>query len=325
MKIGYMGFGAWGCALVNVLAKKGHHITIWARDFEKAKQRHGHLGAFSLPDTCRFTDNLKEALHDADVWVESVTSRGVRAMCEHIRDLQLPLRPLIFTSKGIEQATGFILPDVAESVFEEECVLGMLSGPGYAEEIIQGKPTSVVGASSTPGASQMISAIFTTDTFRVYPNPDMRGVALGGALKNIYAIACGISDGLGYGHGARAGLMTRGLHEMVKLACILGCSMETLYGLSGMGDVFLTCSSLLSRNYRFGDFLAKGLPVQEAIKAVGSAVEGYYTCLSAYELKTRYQIHMPIMEVLYRILFEALPVKQALPLLMHRMIKEEAL
>lgn len=329
MKIGYMGFGAWGYALATLLAKKGHEVTIWARNIEQLDRRHAHLrptlSMRDLPKNCHLTDHLQEALDGAEVWVESVTSRGVRPLCEQIHALKVPLRPLVFTSKGIEQATGFILPDVAQSVFGEQCTLGVISGPGYAEEIVQGLPASVVAASATPGWSQTISALFTTDTFRVYPNSDMRGVALGGALKNIFAISCGISDGLGYGHGARAALMTRGLHEMVKLALFLGCSIETLYGLSGMGDLFLTCSSPLSRNYRFGDFLAQGLTVSEAAQAVGSAVEGHYTCLSAYELSQRHQVKMPITEVLYRILFEELPVKQALPLLMHRMIKEESL
>lgn len=318
MKIGYMGFGAWGRTLALLLAKNGHDVTVWARDFSSND---------SLPETgtCKFTTHLREALDDAEVWVESVTSKGARILCEQIHGLQIPLRPLIFTSKGIEQTTGFILPDVAESVFGKGCILGLLSGPGYAEEVIQGLPASVVAASSTAGFSQTISALFSNDTFRVYPNSDMRGVALGGALKNIYAIACGISDGLGYGHGARAALMTRGLHEMVKLACFFGCSIETLYGLSGMGDLFLTCSSVLSRNYRFGHFLAKGCSVEQATDQVGSIVEGHYTCRSAYKLKSRHHIKMPITETLYRILFEGLDVTQALPLLMQRMIKEETL
>ena len=322
MKIGYMGFGAWGCALATLLARKGHEVTIWVRSSEQLDGREAHLRALQ---GCRFTTDLREALDSAEVWVESVTSRGVRPLCQQIHSLQIPLRPLIFTSKGIEQTTGFILPDVAESVLGKGCILGVLSGPGYAEEVIQGLPTSLVAASSTPGWSHIVSTLFTSETFRVYPNSDMRGVALGGALKNIFAIACGISDGLGYGNGARAALMTRGLHEIVKLALFFGCSIETLYGLSGMGDLFLTCSSLLSRNYRFGNFLAQECTIQQATGQVGSVVEGHYTCLSAYELSRRHHINMPITEALYRILFEGFPVKKALPLLMQRMIKEEAL
>lgn len=316
MKIGYMGFGAWGQALVTLLAKKGHTLTIWAREAPSSDL---------LPSTCQFTSDLKEALDHADIWVESVTSKGVRSLCEQIKQLDIPLRPLVFTSKGIEQTTGFILPDVAESVLGKECPLAVLSGPGYAEEVMKGLPASVVAAGCTSELSKTISTLFTSETFRVYPNSDMRGVSLGGALKNIFAIACGISDGLGYGNGARAALMTRGLHELVKLALFLGCSVETLYGLSGMGDLFLTCSSPLSRNYRFGDFLAQGATIEEATEKVGSVVEGHYTCRSAFQLSERHHIKMPITETLYRILFEGLPVKQALPLLMQRMIKEESL
>lgn len=316
MKIGYMGFGAWGQALASLLVKNGHSLTLWARETPNKDL---------LPPTCQFTPHLKEALEDTEIWIESVTSKGVRPLCEQIKTLNIPLRPLIFTSKGIEQTTGFILPDVAESVLGKNCQLGVLSGPGYAEEIMKGLPASVVAAGSHQELSKTISLLFTSESFRVYPNSDMRGACLGGALKNIFAIACGISDGLRYGNGARAALMTRSLHEMVKLALYLGCSVETLYGLSGMGDLFLTCSSPLSRNYRFGSFLALGHSIETATEKVGSVVEGHYTCRSAYELSKRHQIKMPITETLYRILFERLPIKQALPLLMQRLIKEENL
>jgi glycerol-3-phosphate dehydrogenase (NAD(P)+) len=234
--------------------------------------------------------------------------------------------PLIITSKGIEQDTGLILPDVAIEVFGERFrpLVGVLSGPGYASEVIQGLPTSVVASGYSASVIQTICDTFATENFRVYPNSDVRGVAFGGSLKNIIAIACGIADGLSLGNSAKAALMTRGLHEIRKLAVACGCKAETLNGLSGMGDLCMTCSSPLSRNYRFGNIIAKGTSPAEAHREIKMVVEGAYTCLSALQLSAKYNVRMPITDTVYKILYEQLKPRDAVMLLMKRPIKEES-
>jgi glycerol-3-phosphate dehydrogenase (NAD(P)+) len=234
---------------------------------------------------------------------------------------------LVITSKGIEQNSEKILPEVAVEVLGEEArpLVGILSGPSFASEVIQGLPTSVVASAYNPDDMRLIAETFTNASFRVYPNSDVKGVAFGGALKNIIAIACGISDGMGFGWSAKAALITRGLHEIRKLAVACGCKAETLNGLSGLGDLCLTCTSSLSRNYRYGQKLAKGISPQEAKKEIQMVVEGAYTCLSALQLSQKNQIPMPISETVYNIIYKGMQTKEAVAKLMQRTIKEEHL
>ena len=203
--------------------------------------------------------------------------------------------------------------------------IGFLSGPGFAQEIIRGLPTSVVGSAYDPETIKLVCETFGTQSFRVYPNSDILGVALGGALKNIIAIACGISDGLKFGNSSKAALMTRGLHEIRKLAVARGCKADTINGLAGMGDLFLTCSSSLSRNFRFGELITQGLSSTEALKKIGMAVEGAYTCVSAIQLSKTLNIPMPITEMVYMIIYENLKPADAVSMLMQRTVKEEHL
>ena len=235
--------------------------------------------------------------------------------------------PFVITSKGIEQNSGLILSEVAIEVFGESSrpMIGYLSGPSYAKEVIASLPTSVVATSYNTQVMHTICDAFKTNTFRVYPNADVRGVAFGGALKNIIAIACGIADGLQYGYSSKAALVTRGLHEMCKLAVAKGCEPSTLYGLSGLGDVYLTCSSPISRNFHFGQLLASEIPAQQALKQIEMVVEGAYTCVAALQLSHELNIPMPITEMIYKIIYENLKAKDAVGLLMQRAIKEEHL
>lgn len=303
----------------------------WTRDPEFAellqkKRVHPFLTGFTAPQNWRVTSNLAEALQGIDVLVESVTSKGIRPVFEQVKEVGLPDCPIAITSKGVEQNSGLILPDVAIEVLGEpwRARVGALSGPGYAQEIFQGLPTSIVATAYSPEVMHFLSELFTTAVFRVYPNSDVRGVAFGGALKNIIAIACGISDGLNYGQGSKSALMTRGLHEMRKLGVALGCKVETFYGLSGMGDIFLTCSPM-SRNYRFGLLLAQGKSPGEAQKEIRMVVEGTYTCVSALQLSQQYRIPVPITESVYDVVFKGLPPVEAVGRLMARSIKEEHL
>lgn len=332
MKIGYLGAGAWGFCLASLLASKGNEVVSWMKSRELAEHlnrhhEHPHLAGHRALGNMRFTTNMAEALQDADMIVEAVTTAGLRPVFEAVAKLQVPASPIVITSKGIEQNTGLILPDVALDVLGENVrpQIGILSGPSYAQEVIRGLPTSVVGAAFEQETMSKICEAFTTASFRVYPNADIKGVAYGGALKNIIAIACGISDGLNLGYSSKAALMTRGLHEIRKLAIAKGCKPETLSGLSGMGDVCLTCGSLVSRNCRFGYLLAQGMAPKEAEEKIEMVVEGSYTCVSALQLGKQLNVAMPITEMVYKIIYEEMPPIDAVKALMQRTIKEEHL
>lgn len=329
MKIGYLGAGTWGFALAIVLANNGHKVILWARDPKRANELqktrlHPKLPPVEAPKSIQFTSNLKEALQGAEVIVESVTSSGIRPVFEKIGPVNVPV---VLTSKGIEQGTGLLLPEVVSSIWgvTESPLIGALSGPSHAEDIITNAPTSVVCTAYDPAVMKMIQELFTTPTFRIYPNSDILGVCFGGAMKNIIAIACGIADGLGCGDNTKAALMTRGLHEIRKLCVVKNCKPGTLNGLSGMGDLCVTCMSGHSRNYRFGRLVAEGFSPEGARQKIGMAVEGVYTCVSARELGMKHQIPLPITEVTYQIIYDGLDPREAVKLLLQRAIKEEHL
>lgn len=331
MKIGYLGAGTWGFCLASLLASKGHEVISWTKSIDLAErlndnQEHPHLTGNKRLPNMRFTTDISEALEHAEIIVESVTAAGLRPVFEMIQHLKFQC-PIVITSKGIEQNTGLILPEVVIEVLGKNIRdrVGFLSGPSYAQEVIRGLPTSVVGSAFNYDVMLKICETFTTNTFRVYPNIDIKGVAYGGALKNIIAIACGISEGLGLGYSSKAALMTRGLHEIRKLSVAHGCKAETLNGLSGMGDICLTCGSLISRNCRFGYLLAQGLTPKEAEQKIEMVVEGVYTCVSALQLSKQSKIPMPITEIVYKIIYEGMRPMDAVKALMQRTIKEEHL
>lgn len=332
MKVCYLGTGAWGFCLASLLARKGYSLTCWSIDEDQVKQlsitrEHEMLPGHRSTGDMTFTTDLQQALDGADIIVESVTSKGVRPVFEQIKSLGIPTCPIVITSKGIEQNTGLILPEVVIEVLGDSIrpQLGVMSGPSFAHDVIRGLPTSVVGAGFESDVMYNICEMFTTDTFRVYPNSDVIGVSYGGALKNIIAIACGISEGLALGYSCNAALMTRGLHEIKKLVVARGCRTDTLYGLSGMGDLCLTCSSIMSRNYRFGHLLAEANSPEKAKEKIGMVVEGAYTCVSALQLSREHGVEMPITETVNSIIYEGFSPKDAVALLMQRTIKEEHL
>lgn len=329
MKIGYLGAGTWGFALAYILANNQHDVVVWTRNEENAKalqntRSHPKLSGIEAPKNIRFTSDLHDAIEGAEVLVESITSSGIRPTFEKLSALKVPI---ILTSKGIEQKTGLLLPEVIASIFGEKSLplIGALSGPSHAEDIICNLPTSVVCSGYEEKLMLLIQELFTTPTFRIYPNRDILGVCFGGAMKNIIAIACGLSDGLGCGDNTKAALMTRGLHEIRKLSAIKKCSPETLSGLSGMGDLCVTCMSSHSRNYRFGNLVASGFSPEGARQKIGMAVEGIYTCVSAKQLGEKHKIPVPITEVIYDIIYEEMSPKEAVRVLLQRTIKEEHL
>lgn len=332
-KIGYLGMGAWGYCLASLLAAKGEaELICWTTkpdlaDHLTRTREHPLLPGHRSKGKMTFTTNMAQALHDADMIVESVTSAGIRPVFEQVRSLGLPLCPIVLTSKGIEQDSEKILPEVVIEVLGEEFrpLIGFLSGPSFAQEVIRGLPTSVVGTAYSVDVIQTVCEAFTTPSFRIYPNIDILGVAFGGALKNIIAIACGISEGLTLGCSSKAALMTRGLHEIRKLAVACGCKPETINGLAGMGDLCLTCSSTMSRNFRFGTLLAQGIPAEQARKKIGMVVEGAYTCVSALQIGNHHKVDLPIAEAVSQIIYHGMQPIDAVRALMQRAIKEEHL
>ncbi|GAB4237017.1 MAG: NAD(P)H-dependent glycerol-3-phosphate dehydrogenase [Chlamydiales bacterium] len=332
MKICYLGIGCWGYCLATHLAKKTYDVVAWSQDSNLVDtlitaRQHPRFKGIQAPPNLSFVHRLEEAIEGADIIVESVTAAGLRSVCSLLSHLSIDPKAFIITSKGIEQDTGLILPEVVKEVLgaQFQNKVGVLSGPSYAEEVINGLPATVVASAYDPSVINQICHLFTNPTFRVYPNHDVIGVCFGGALKNVIAIACGIAGGLNYGSSAQAALITRGLHEMRKLAASCGAKLETLNGLTGLGDLCLTSSSFLSRNYRFGTLLAKGMSREEALKEIEVVVEGAYTCVTALQLSEKNQVPMPITEAVYHILYRDLPPRQAVKLLMERAIKEEHL
>lgn len=332
MKIGYLGAGTWGVALAHLLASNGHEVMLWTSRPEFAellrkKRQHPKLPKCPIHSKVEFTSDITQALYDADFVIESVTSAGLRPVLEKAMAAGGVECPFIVTSKGIEQDTGLLLTEVALDVLGDHFrdKIGILSGPSLADEVIKQLPTSVVCASFDKALMFHIRDLFSSLYFRVYPNSDVNGVAFGGSVKNIMAIACGISDGLGFGDNTKAALMTRGLHEIKKLSVTKGCQPETLNGLSGMGDLCVTCLSTLSRNHNFGRYLAEGYTPTEAREKIGMVVEGMYTCVSALQLGKKYHIQIPITESVYSILYKNMNPLDAVKALLQRAIKEEHL
>lgn len=332
MKIGYLGTGAWGYCLASLLAEKGYDVIAWSIDpklieFLSLKRYHPKFPQFPAPPSLTFTTNLKEALDGINLLVESVTSSGIRPVFTQVRKEISPHFPIVLTSKGIEQGTGLLLSDVAADTLEEthRSLIGCISGPSHAEEVIKKLPSSVTCSAYSEPVIQTIQNTFTTSSFRVYPNRDINGVEFGGAMKNIIAIACGLSDGLGFGDNTKAALITRGLHEIRKLSKVVNCQPDTLNGLSGLGDLCVTCLSKHSRNYQFGRLISQELAPEKAKEKIGQAVEGAYTCVSAMQLSKKENIPVPITECIYNILYEKMNPKTAVQLLMTRSVKEESL
>ncbi len=329
MKITVLGQGVWGFCLARLLAKNGHTISAWSRDPKilallRAGKNHPHLPVSARNLDITFYENIQEALLGAELIIESVTAGGIRSILQVLAESPSSSTGLVLTSKGIDPIDGKLLPTLAREILGHSKV-ALLSGPSFASEVCNDLPTAVVIGSYDLSFAHEAATAFASQTFRVYPNIDVDGVALGGALKNVVAIACGISEGLKLGNGAKAALMTRGLHEITRLAHARGYHMQTIYGLSGMGDLFLTCSSNFSRNFRFGQLLALGKSEQEAKQEIDMVVEGASTCHSAVRLAEAAHVDLPICSYVHEIISGHLSPKEAVSKLMQRMTKEEHL
>ena len=322
-KIAIIGAGSWGTALAKLLSNNGHEVTLWSivkEEIEMFEKHHEHLDklpGIKLPSAIKFTNDLEEAVKDKSIIVMAVPSKFVRSTAtllgKHINVNQV----IVNVAKGIEAHTLMTLSEVIEDELVNNSV-AVLSGPSHAEEVSKDIPTTCVVGARSKKVAEFVQDVFMNSTFRVYTSPDIRGIELGGAIKNVIALAAGISDGLGFGDNTKAALMTRGLTEISRLGIAMGACPQTFSGLSGVGDLIVTCTSMHSRNRRAGILIGKGYTLQEAIKEVKMVVEGAESAEAALELANKYNIEMPIIEQVNKVLFENKNAKEAVEELMER-------
>lgn len=325
MNVAVLGAGSWGTALGSVLVRNGCEVTIWARSASLVEQissqhRNSHyLPEARLPSGLKATTKLNDAIQDADVVIYAVPSASMRDVLEQTRTVRTRTPILCHAVKGFDPKTSATMSDLLLEFYpdarERICVI---AGPSHAEEVVAGLPTTIVTAAYTRQTAETVQDLFMNRVLRVYTNPDVKGAELGGALKNIIALGVGIADGLGFGDNAKAALMTRGLTEIARLGLKLGASVLTFAGLSGVGDLIVTCTSMHSRNYRTGRLLGEGYSLAEALESVGMAVEGVNTTRIAVELARKNQIEMPIAEALSEVLFDNKTPRTAVEDLMTR-------
>jgi len=327
-KISILGAGTWGCALAIVLANNGHDVTIWTKIEKEAlllnegRPNIKNLPDALLPESVQITLDLEAACTDKDLIVMAVASPYIRSTAHiakpYIREGQV----LVNVSKGIEDGTLSTLSEVIKDELPQANV-AVLSGPTHAEEVSRGVPTTIVVGAETKEIARFIQDIFMTDLFRVYTSPDIIGIELGGSLKNVIALAAGMVDGLGYGDNTKAALMTRGMAEISRLGLIMGGKMETFMGLSGFGDLFVTCTSKLSRNWNAGNLMGQGKTMEEAMTEVNQVVEGVNSARAALALARKNEVEMPIVEQINLILFEGKNASEALSDLLGRDKRKE--
>ncbi|MCE5097403.1 NAD(P)H-dependent glycerol-3-phosphate dehydrogenase [Staphylococcus devriesei] len=330
-KITIFGMGSFATALANVLAENGHTVLMWGKNDDSVKELNDHhqnkryLKSAQLNHTIKATSNLKEATEFSDVYLMALPTKAIREVTEQIDQLIDSKKTFIHVAKGIENKTFKRVSEMIEDSISEahNGGIGVLSGPSHAEEVVIKQPTTVAASSKDEHISKLIQDLFMNDYLRVYTNNDLVGVELGGALKNIIAVASGIVAGIGYGDNAKAALMTRGLAEISRLGEKLGADPMTFLGLGGIGDLIVTCTSTHSRNYTLGYKLGKGQTTEEALNEMDMVVEGINTTNSVYHLAKEQQVDMPITNALYKVLFEDKPVKDSVRDLMGRDKKAE--
>ncbi|NLN14217.1 MAG: NAD(P)H-dependent glycerol-3-phosphate dehydrogenase [Tissierellia bacterium] len=327
-KIGILGGGSWGTALGILLAKKGMEVDIWLRnkrqveDIKRDGENKKYLPDVKLPANLNVTGDIEKAIRDKKLILLATSTQGIREVLSRNKTLFNKEQVIVNVSKGIEVGSLKCISEIVKEILPEN-KYAVLSGPSHAEEVAREIPTTIVSASVEKEVAEYVQDVFMTNYFRVYTNPDVVGVELGGALKNVIALAAGVSDGLGYGDNTKAALMTRGIFEMARLGEKMGGNLNTFSGLSGIGDLIVTCTSMLSRNRRAGILIGKGYSIDEAIEEVGMVVEGIKTTKSAYELSKKYGVDMPITRELYQVLYEGKSVKESVPNLMGRDKKHE--
>lgn len=330
-KVVVLGAGSWGTALSIVLAENGHDCLLWSHRNDQAEEINQHhsnekyLPGTVLPDNLRATASLTEAAGHGKIVVMAVPTKGIREVCRNMKSSIKEPVLFVHVSKGIEPNTLKRISEVMREELPADLIkeIVVLSGPSHAEEVVLKHPTTVTAACTEISYAQEVQDLFMASYFRVYTNTDVIGVEIGGALKNIIALAAGITDGLGYGDNAKAALITRGLAEIARLGTKMGASPLTFSGLTGIGDLIVTCTSVHSRNWRAGNLLGKGMKLDEVLEQMGMVVEGVRTTKAAYQLSEFHNVPMPITKALYGVLFEQVDPKTAVDLLMERVKKHE--
>ena len=320
--IGIIGAGTWGTALAILLSHNGHVVTIWSALPEEIEEldrtrKHKNLPEAKIPEEIRLTADLKSAMAEKDILVMAVPSLYVRSTAARMREFLRYGQIVINVAKGIEEATLKTLSQVIEEELPNAEV-AVLSGPSHAEEVSRGLPTTCVAGTHRKKTAEYIQSVFMSPVFRVYTSPDMLGIEVGAALKNVIALAAGIADGLGYGDNTKAALITRGIAEITRLGVKMGGKEQTVAGLTGIGDLIVTCASMHSRNRRAGILIGKGYTMEEAMKEVKMVVEGVYSAKAGLMLAEKYGCDMPIIEQVNRVLFDGQPARDAVADLMLR-------
>jgi len=321
-----LGAGGWGLGLALAAYRNGHTVTVWScfeHEIEELKREREHvklLPGVLLPQDITFTTDLAVA-RMAEGIVFAVPSIHIRSTAQKLRPFVADGCVLIDAAKGLEQTTGYRMSQIIAEEIPNHSVVAF-SGPTHAEEVARGLPTSIVSAGEDSAATRWVQDVFMQPSLRVYVNPDIVGVELGGALKNVIALAAGISDGLNMGDNCKAALMTRGIAEMARLGEAMGAKTETFLGLAGIGDLIVTCGSINSRNHRAGELIGKGIVPKTAVDMVGT-VEGFFAVASAMQLARRLQVEMPITTECYRICYENASPRRAVENLMGRKKRQE--
>ena len=327
-RISVLGAGSWAMGISILLSNNGHEVIMWSAvpsETELLERDRGNprfLPGVKLPEDIKFTGDIKAAVSDSDVIVMAVASKFIRSTAQRLEGLIRPGRIIVNLAKGIEDGTLYTPKQVIEDVLPQADVY-VLSGPSHAEEVSRGLPTVVTIAGDNKKMAKYLQGIFSSSVFRVYTSTDSLGVELGGALKNVIALAAGMADGIGYGDNTKAALITRGIKEMSRLAIKMGAEAETLYGLSGVGDLIVTCASMHSRNRRAGILIGQGKTMEEAVAEVNMVVEGIVSAKAAKELALKYEVEMPIVDAVNSVLFEDVKVKDAVNELMGRAFRDE--
>ncbi|PKG24130.1 NAD(P)H-dependent glycerol-3-phosphate dehydrogenase [Niallia nealsonii] len=326
VKVAMIGAGSWGTALSLVLADNGHTVYLWGKnqqtidEINKVHENKKYLPNILLPDGIHGTTSMEEAVRDAAYITLSVPTKAMREVIKQIIPFVKSPITFVHVSKGIEPESLLRISEIMEEEIPKELIksIVVLSGPSHAEEVSLRHPTTVTVSSKSMEEAQKVQDLFINSNFRVYTNPDIIGVEIGGALKNIIAVCAGITDGLGYGDNAKAALITRGLAEMARLGTKMGANPLTFAGLTGIGDLIVTCTSPHSRNWRAGNQLGKGRQMEEVLNDMGMAVEGIRTTKAAHQLSEKYNVELPIASALYNVLFNGGDPKKAVDSLMER-------
>ncbi len=327
--ISVLGAGSWGTALAILAARNGNQTYLWGHNpqhIHTLQQQHcnqRYLANIHFPDTLIPTEQLENAVSSSDIILLAIPSHVFKNTVQKINPMLRNTHQIAWATKGFCPENGYLLHSIAEQNISYDLPLAVLSGPTFALEVAQNLPTAITIASHSADFTQQLTNIFHNQYFRTYSSQDMVGVQVGGAVKNVLAIAAGIADGLGFGANTRAALITRGLHEIMKLGIQLGGHADTFMGLTGLGDLILTCTDNKSRNRRFGLALGEGKNIADAIAEINQEVEGYPAAKETYNLAKEKSIEMPITEQTYRVLYENLPPRQAVENLLKRELKAE--